>query len=428
MAQEEVPARKRVVILGAGTAGVSLALGLKNKRGIEVTLVDQKNYHTVIPLIYQVVTGSVTPANISFPVRKLLRQRSEANAVRFRQEVVQGVDANKRTVITDQGTIEWDYLVVAMGAVSNFFGMSDVEEVALTFRSLTDAVNLHNHILESFEAASSTEDELRRRELLTFAIVGGGPSGVELSAHIREFIDRALARDYRGLAPLARVILIEAQDNVLGGMKPAARELARSRLRARGIEFMLNTRIARAAPGSIETADGRTIPTRNLIWCSGVKPAPAVQALPFPKAKDGRILVDEHLQVQGLTGVYAMGDCAYLEQQKGLGPYPPTFQVAFRQGRTCAGNILNAMKGRPRHAYRHSFLGQIFYVDRNTAVAQLFGQVFDGFLAGMMRRGLFVSMLIAYGGPLTGLKSKLSAALDWTFAYFYVRNISAMRE
>ena len=425
MAMQQVPPKKRVVILGAGTAGISTARVLKNASssvpGIEVTLVDQKNYHTVLPLVYQVVTGSVAPGHISFPVRKLLGKQNKAKAVHFRQARVQAVDVEGRIVLTDDGELGWDYLVLAMGSIANFFGMTDVEQVALPFRSLKDSVNLHNRILDNCEAAMWARDEERQRELLTFVVVGGGPTGVELAAHIQEFISKVLTKEYPSLMHLVRVILVEAQDTVLGGMKVKARELARARLQSRRVELMLKTRIAKAWPGGVQTTDGKTIPTRTLIWCSGIKPAPVVQALPLAKAKDGRIIVNDYLQVPESPRIYAIGDCAYLEK-KGAGPYPPTFQVAFRQGPICAKNILNTIKGKPQRPYRYKFLGQVFYVDRNAAVAELLGLVFDGCAAGMIRRGLFIAMLISYGGLRTGLKSKLSAAIDWLFAYFYNRN------
>lgn len=426
MAWQQPASKKRVVILGAGSAGVSVALGLKRAAarvlGLEVTLVDQKNYHTVLPMVYQVVTGSVAPSHVSFPVRKLYRKRRGADGVEFRRGNVQGVDVERKKVITDAGDLEWDYLVVALGSTTNFFGMSEIEETALPFRSLRDGVNIHNRIVDNYEAALSDQDEQRRRELLTFVIVGGGPTGVELAASIREFTDKVLAKGYPSLTPFVRVILVEAQESVLSGMKAKTRELASTRLRSRGVEVMLKTRISKAWLGGVQTSDGDTIATRTIVWSAGIKPVAVVESLPFNKAKDGRILVNPYLQVPDSPGVYALGDCAYLEQEDGLGPYPPTFQVAFRQGRVCAKNILNIMKGKPQRRYRAKFLGQIFYIDRNTAVAELFGLIFDGYIAGMLRRGLFFGMLLSYGGLLTGLKSKLSAALDWAFAYFYNRN------
>jgi NADH dehydrogenase len=421
---------KRIVILGAGSAGISTALSLKRAASrlsqIEVVLLDQKNYHAVLPLIYQVVNGSVSPNHISFPLRKLFRKRWGAESVTFRQGHINGIDVDKKLVITEKGELSWDYLVMALGSTTNFFGMADVEEVALTFRSLKDGIAIQNRILDNYEAALWAPDEQTRQELLTFTIVGGGPTGVELSAHIREYTGRVLAKYYPSLSKNVRVILVEAQDIVLPGMKEKTRELAMSKLKSRGVEIMLKTRLSKAWNGGVQTADGDIIPTRAVIWCAGIKPISIIKTLPFDKAKDGRIIINNYLQVPGTSGVYALGDCAYLEQEGGLGPYPPTFQVAYRQGRVCARNIINAIKGKPAHPYRSRFLGQVFYIDRNTAVAQLFGRVFDGYLAGIMRRALFIGMLIYYGGPLTGLKNKLSAALDWSFAYFYNRNVARL--
>lgn len=421
--------KKRVLILGAGSAGLSAALALKGASArvpdMEVTIVDQKNYHPVLPLTYQVVTGSVAPSYISFPVRKLLRKRGGSEAVRFRQARVQTVDATRKIVVTDGGEVEWDYLLVALGSTTNFFGMDDVAQTALPFRSLRDGINIHNRILDNYEAAVVEEEQIRH-ECLTFVVVGGGPTGVELAASIQELASKVLAKEYPLLTPYVRVILIESQDTVLPGMKAKTRELAIARLRFRGVEVMLKTRVSKAWSNGVLTANGDTIPTRTVIWCAGIKQVPFVESLPFAKSKDGRVVVNRYLQVPESHNIYAIGDCAYLEQEDGMGPYPPTFQVAFRQGRVCARNILNAIRGKPQRSYRSKFVGQVFYVDRNTAVAELFGRVFDGFIAGMMRRSLFIGMLISYGGLLTGLKSKLSAALDWTFAYFYNRNTARL--
>ena len=420
--------KKRVVILGAGSAGVSVALGLRKAAtripGMEVTLVDRKNYHPVLPLAYQVVTGSVAPNQISFPMHKLLKEKRKDAKVKFRQGKVQTVDVQNKVVVTDTGQIEWDYLVLALGSKTNFFGMSDMEAIALPFRSVKDGIEIHDRIIGNYEVALSEENEQRLRGLLTFVVVGGGPTGVELSASIREFTNRVLARYYPSLAPFVRVVLIEAQDSVLSSMKSSTQKLAMSKLLSRGVELMLGTRISKAWAEGVQTSDGDTIPTGTVIWTAGIKPVPEVEALPFDKAKDGRILVNEYLQVEGAEQVYALGDCAYLEQGKGLGPYPPTFQVAFRQGRVCAKNVLKSIKGKSQSRYRSKFVGQIFYIERNMAVAELFGIVFDGYLAAIMRRALFIGMLISYGGLLTGLKNKLSAALDWTFSYFYNRTIA----
>ena len=222
------------------------------------------------------------------------------------------------------------------------------------------------------------------------------------------------------------MVLIEAQNALLPGMKARTQELMASQLKSRGVKIMLQTRVSEAVPNGLRTSAGDVIPTCTVIWAAGIRPVAVVESLPCQKAKDGRIIVNQYLQVPGEHGVYAIGDCAYLEERNSNKPYPPTFQTAFRQGPVCARNILRAIQGKPQRPFRPRFLGQIFYVNRNTAVAELFGLVFDGFAAGIVRRGLFIGMLIIYGGLLTGLKSKLSAALDWTFAYFYNRNTSRL--
>ncbi len=418
--------KKRVVILGAGSAGIGVALGLKRASAgapkMEVTLVDQQNYHFVIPMIYQVVAGSVEPSFISFPLRILLRQKATAGRLKFIQSRVQGIDTEKKKVITDKGALEWDYLVIALGSTANFFGMNDVEKNAIRFRSLRDAINIHNRILDNYEAALLEKDEKRRRELLTFVVVGGGPAGVELSAHIQDFVLKTLVRDYPSLTPQVRVILIEAQETLLSGMKPKTGELALARLRSRKIEVLLKTRISKAWAGGVQTADGQTIPTSTVIWVAGVKPVDVVASLPFDKAKDGRIKVNECLEVPSSSGVYVVGDCAYLQQEHSSAVYPATHQVAVRQGPACARNIINAIRGKPQRPFRYKFKGQIMYIGRNVAVAQLLNRVFDGFAAGFLRRILFLEQMITYLGLLTAFKNKVGTALDWFFSYFYHRN------
>jgi len=422
--------KKKVLILGAGSAGVGAARELKKASAgapeLEVTLVDQQNYHFVLPLIYQVVTGSVAPGHISFPVRILLRQGGTAGRVKFRQSRVQGIDVERKIVTTDDGELEWDYLVVALGSTTNFFGMDEVEKNALTFRSLRDGINIHNHILDNYEAALLEGDEQPRRELLTFVVVGGGPTGVELAASIQEFASKVLIRDYPSLTPYVRVILVESQDTVLSGLKAKVGELAITRLRSQGVEVLLRTRISKAWADGVETADGQVIPTRTVIWVAGVKPAAVVESLPFDKARDGRVLVNQNLEVPEVPGFYVIGDCAYLPQENGSGPYPATHQVAMRQGPACARNILHAMRGERQRPFRYKFKGQIIYISRNVAVAQILDRAFDGFAAGMLRRILYLEQMLSYLGPLTGFQSKLSTALDWFFAYFYHRDTARL--
>ena len=418
--------KKRVLILGAGAAGIGVALELKKASagasGLEVTLVDQRNYHHPLPFIWHVVSGSVQPSHISFPLHALLRRRGAAGPVKFKQSRIQGIDVEKKVVSTDDGKLEWDYLVVALGSTTNFFGMAEVEENSLILKSLRDAVSIHNHILDNYEAALREGDAQRQRELLTFVVVGGGPTGIELAAAIQDFLRKALIRDYPSLMSQTRVLLVEAQDALLSGMKAKMSELAISRLRSRGIEVLLETRITKVWSGGIQTADGQTIATSTVIWVAGVKPVAVVESLPFNKAKGGRIMVNQYLEVPESPGVYVLGDCAYSLQENGSAPYPPTQQVAGRQGPACARNIVRAMRGEEQHPFRYKFKGQLIYMGRNMVVAQLGNRVFDGFAAGLLRRVYYLWIFISYLGLPTEFRRKLGAVRGWIPAYFYHRN------
>jgi NADH dehydrogenase len=418
--------KKRVLILGAGAAGISTALELKKASagvpGLEVTLVDQRDYHHPLPFIWQVVSGSVEPGHISFPLRALLRQRSAAGSVKFKHSRVQSIDVAKKVVSIDDGEVEWDYLVVALGSTTNFFGMADAEENSLILKSVKDAVGIHNHILDNYEAALREGDGQRQRELLTFVVVGGGPTGIELVAAIQDFVRKVLIRKYPSLMSQTRVLLVEAQDALLSGMKAKMSDLAISRLRSRGIEILLKTRITRVWSGGIQTADGQTIPSRTVIWVAGVKPVAVVESLPFNKAKGGRIMVNQYLEVPESPGVYVLGDCAYLLQEQGSVPYPPTQQVAQRQGPACARNIIRTMQGKDQRPFRYRFKGQLIYMGRNLVVAQLGERVFDGFAGALVRRIYYLWVFVSYLGLLTAFKGKLGAVRDWIPAYFYHRN------
>jgi NADH dehydrogenase len=418
--------KKRVLILGAGAAGIATALELRNAApgvpGLEVTLVDQRDYHCFLPFIWQVVSGSVEPSHISFPLHTLLSKGGATGPVKFKQGRVQSIDVDRKIVSTDDEELGWDYLVVALGSTTNFFGIANAEENSLSLRSLKAAVNIHNHILDSYEAALREGDEQRRRELLTFVVVGGGPTGVELVATIQDFVRKVLIRVYPSLISQTRVLLVEAQDALLSGLKTKVSKLAINRLWSRGIVVLLKARIAKVSPAGIQTVDGQTIPTRTVIWVAGVKPVPLVESLPFNKAKDGRIIVNQYLEVVESPGVYILGDCAYLLQEHGSVPYPATQQVAMRQGPACARNIIRTIRGQRQRPFRYKFKGQVVYVGRNLTVAQVWNYVFDGFVAALLRRVYYLWVFISYFGLATEFRRKLGAVRDWVTAYFYHRN------
>lgn len=406
---------KRVLILGAGSAGLGAALALERHAGaagLEVTLLDQHNYHLFLPLLYQVATGGVDQGHICFPVRSLLRQGGTAGPVRFRQSEVREIDLDKRRVITDGGELGWDYLVVALGSTTSYFGLANMERMAFPLKTLKDGRGIHNRILDCHEMALHEPDEGRRQALLTFLIVGGGATGVELAASVQEFLRKVLVRDFPSLAPHARVVLVEARDRLLWGMRAEMAELALKRLLSQGAEVRLKTRIAGVQLEGAETGDGIIIPTRTIIWVAGVRPVPVVERLGLDRAKDGRFLISGSLEAVGLRGVYILGDCAYLSQEPRGEPYPPTGQIAVRQGLACARNILNAATGKPQEPFQYKYKGELISLGRNVAVAQIGNRAFDSLPAWILWR-------IYYLAKLTGFRSKLNVALDWSFAYFY---------
>lgn len=421
----ESPDRKRVLILGAGAAGVSAALeftqGPAAKAGLEVTLVDERDYHHPLPFMWQVVSGSVDPGHIIFPLHALLGRGDARGRVKFKQCRVQSVDVEAKVVRTDAGELEWDYLVIALGSTTNFLGMGDAEEHSLRLRSVTDAVRIHNRILDNYQAALREENDETRRELLTFAVVGGGPTGVELAAAIQDFVRKVLPRKHPSLTRHARVLLIEAQDALLSGFPAKMSRLAVSVLRARGVHVLLGTRITKVWSAGIQTADGEMIATRSVIWVAGVKPVPVAESLPFDKARDGRILVDEYLGVPAASGVYVIGDCAYLLQEGNSRPYPPTQQVAERQGPACARNIMRAVLLKDQLLFRYRFKGQVVYMGRNSVVVQLGNRVLNGVAGAFVRRGFYLWRFLSYLGLRTELRRKLSAVREWMAAYFYHR-------
>jgi len=418
--------RKRVLILGAGAAGISAALELNKASarvpGLEVTVVDQRDYHHPLPFMWQVVSGSVQPSHISFPLPALLNKGGATESLKFKQSRVQRIDVERKTVSTADGELGWDYLVVALGSTTNFFGMAEAQENCLVLKSVRDAVSIHNRILDNYEAALREGDEQSRRELLTFVVVGGGPTGIELAAAIQDFTSKALIRKYPSLTPEVRVLLVEAQDALLSGMKAKMSQLAVRRLHSRGIEVLLKTRIVKVWSGGIQTADGQTIATRTVIWVAGVKPVAVVESLPFNKAKGGRITVNEYLEVSESPRTYVLGDCAYLLQEGGPIPYPPTHQVAARQGPACARNIVRAINDKEQRPFRYKFKGQAIYIGRNLVLAQLGARVFDGFVAAMVRRLYYLWVFISYLGLPTECRTKLAAVREWIPAYFYHRN------
>ncbi len=411
--------RKRVVILGAGFGGLFAAKQFcklsRHAPGMEVTLLDKNNYHMFVPLLYVAATGGVDPMNICFPIRATLKNGGMGPPVMFRECEVLGVEMEKKKVITNRAEFEYDYLLFALGSTTNFYGIPGVEQHIMAIKSIGDGMAIHSRILESFEAALMEPDGEKRREMLTFCIVGGGPTGVELACMIALFVFKILARDFPPLVPLSRVVLIEAGDSLLRGMNPELGRLTLERLKNLGVEVVLNCSVASATVNCINTKDGRTINSKNVIWSAGVKPSPVAQKLQVEKARDGRIIVDDKLQAPSAPDLYVVGDCAYVLRKDTGKPYPPTAQVAVQEGIAAARNIVRAITNQPLSPFNYKYKGDMVFLGRNYGVAEIRGRVISGVLA-------FWIYQVYHLMSLTGFKNKIFTFIDWAYDYFYRRN------
>jgi NADH:ubiquinone reductase (H+-translocating) len=341
--------RSRVVIIGAGFGGLSVANRLAGNP-VDVLVIDRNNFHTFTPLLYQVATCGLDPSEIAYPVRSIFRKRQN---VRFLLGEVTELDHRQQQITIDvQGSIyhqPYDYLVVATGSVTNFFGMDKLEQVAFGLKDLGDGVRLRNHILKLFERAAWMEDGPEREALLTLVVVGGGPTGLETAGALYELYNHVLANEYSRAQPLkARVMLVEAMNSLLLPYPQGLQQAAYQQMQSLGVEIILGQAVEQVESDHIKLSDGQTIHTHTLVWTAGVKGSPLARLLEVELERGERIPVEETMQVTGHDRVYAVGDITYLPGPDGK-PYPQLIPVAQQQGRLVAENIL-LRPGRQRAA------------------------------------------------------------------------------
>jgi NADH dehydrogenase len=368
---------KRIVILGGGFAGTRTAECLeKELRGsaFSITLVSNTNSLLFTPMLAEVAGGSLEPSHISTPLRSSL-SRSE-----FIRGIATRIDLEARTVILDESadmseraesrTIPFDHLVFALGSVSNFLGMVNIEKFAFNFKSLLDAIRIRNHVIEMFERAEGESDPARRRPLLTFVIAGGGFAGVELAGSLNDFAHGVLA-DYPNLAPGdLTVMVVHGRDRILPELSESLARYAQEKMESRGVRFRLNTRVADLHPGAVVLSDGQ-IPTNTLVWTAGTAPHPLMKSLPMEKDKRGALVVDKTLGSPGYPGLWALGDCAAVADANTGKPCPPTAQFAIREAEILAKNICAELQGRPKQTFHFNSLGALCVVGHQTACAEL---------------------------------------------------------
>ena len=398
---------QRVVIVGMGFGGIRAARVLAGQ-GLDVVLVDRNNYHLFQPLLYQVATAGLEQESIAYPVRAMARNWPR---VSFRLTEVLGVDCSARALRTDTGLIPYDFLVIGAGSVTNFFGLTSVEQHAFDLKELTDAEALRNHILTAFEQAVIEPDPARKRALMTFVIVGGGPTGVEFSGALIELVRYVLAKDYPELSThAARVVLVEATDTLLAAMPEKLRGYTLNKLRGMTVEVLLNARVVDADPERVVLHDGTVIPAHTLFWSAGVKAATLADTLGITPVAGGRIPVAPDLTLPGHPEVSIIGDMAYLEQD-GMA-LPMTAPVAMQTGIYAGTAILARTRGTTLPPFRYRDKGSMATIGRNAAVASAFGLNFQGYLAWLVWLLLHLYYLI-------GFRNRVVVMLNWVWYYWF---------
>ncbi len=400
-------ARPTVVIVGAGFGGLRAARALR-RAPVDVLLVDRNNYHLFQPLLYQVATAGLEPEEIAKPVRAILRRSPSFD---FRMVAVTGVDFAERRLHTGDGPIAYDFLVLACGAQTNFFGLSGVEQQGFALKDIPGAERIRNHVLSCFEEAMFEPDSERRRALLAFVVVGGGPTGVEMAGALSELIRLVLVKDYRRLdLKDVRILLLEAGSRVLAGFPPRLSEAAAATLWRKHVEVRHGATVADYDGAAARLKSGEVIPARTLIWAAGVRAAPLAGALGVPTAHLGRVVVEPTLQLAGHPEVYVIGDSAFLEAQ---GPSLPMMApVAIQMGKTAAGNIRRSLAGKAPVPFRYRDPGTLATIGRNAAVARIHGVSFTGFPA-------WVVWLVVHLIQLIGFRNKLFVLTNWAWDYFF---------
>ena len=414
----------RIVILGGGFAGATTALQFerifRRRSDVEITLLDNENFFTFTPLLPEVPSGSIQPKHIVFPLRAVLRKTI------VRQAQVWKVDVAAKTVTARHchacgiNTVPFDHLVLALGSVPNFFNLAGVQQHARTIKSLADATALHAHVIDKLEHADLESDSEARRELLTFVVAGGGFAGVETLAELNDFV-RGAGRFYPSIQPSEiRMVLVHSGQRILPEVSASLSQYALKKLRSRGIEVCLESRLLDYDGRQISLANGELIPSRTLIWAAGTSTSPILDKIDVPRLKNGKVEVDATLAVKDSPGVWALGDSAAVPDLVCGNMCPPTAQHALRQGKLLARNIAAVLAGNPPQPFRYKPQGLLAGLGRRAAVAEIFGLKFSGFLAWWLWRTIYLMKLPSF-------ERKVRVALDWTLDLFFPRDIVYLR-
>jgi NADH dehydrogenase len=413
--EEELPARiepPHVVIVGGGFAGLAAAQRLGSK-AVRVTLYDRRNHHLFQPLLYQVALASLGESDIAVPIRSVLRQHAN---IEVELGEVRDIElANGRIRLEDGGEEYFDYLILAAGALTNYYGHAEWEEWALGLKSLDDAAEIRRRVLLAFEAAERAQSPTERERLLTFAIIGAGPTGVELAGAISDLSRDILGPEYRHLSSeRTRVVLLEVGQRVLPPMHPELSERAAEQLRGMGVTVRTGVNVSRIDESGVWLGD-ELIAAGTVLWGAGVTPSPLARALGVALERDGRVRVQNDCSLPGFPNIFVVGDLAAFTPEGSERPLPGLSPVALQQGRSTAANILRDVEGEPRKPFRYDDRGFMATIGRARAVAEIKGVRLSGFLA-------WLAWVVVHLWYLAGFRNRISVFLNWIWAYLMAKH------
>jgi NADH:ubiquinone reductase (H+-translocating) len=395
--------KKRLLIIGGGFGGIEIAKHINTKK-FETLLIDKHNYFTFQPLLYQVATGGLEPDSVAYPLRKIISRNKN---VIFRLAEVLSVDTNEKCVSTSIGNIPYDLLVIATGSTTNFFNLKETEENALSLKSVTDALNIRSFILQNFEKALLLKDKEEQKRLMNFVIVGGGPTGIEVSGSLAELKRHVLPNDYSELdISMMNITILESGNEVLGSMSEFSQRKSKQQLKELGVNLLLGKQLISYDGKEARLKDGSVIPTSALIWTAGVMGKMPGGFQPDVIVKGNRLSVDEFNRLNGPRDVFAIGDIAAVQ----AGPHPMLAPVAMQQGKNLAKN-LNRKAGEEWKAFRYRDKGTMATIGRSRAVADLKFIHLKGFLAWMA--WLFIHLML-----LVGFRNRVIVLFNWFWNYF----------
>ncbi len=416
---------KRVLILGGGFAGLEAVETLEKifseNEDVELTLVSKNNYLVFTSMLAEVVSSSIEAKHVVIPLRECLKKAT------FKELEVRNIDLKKKVVAGfhfhthETFDLEYDYLVLAMGSITGYHNVPGAEQYSFPLKDLANAMVLRSHVIDMFERADLEQDPDVRKRLLTFAVVGGGYTGIEVAAELNDFVSFS-RRFYKHVKKdEVKVVVVDPGDRIMHEMSEGLAEYGLKLLKKRGMEFRLQTRVSAVTPESVEIQDGDKIETHTAIWAAGTAPQPVIAALPIAD-KRGRIEVNDYMEVAGYPGVWALGDCALIPDPHSGKPYPPTAQHAIREGARVAHNVAAAIREKDdeRRPFVFQTQGMLAPLGHKSAVADIKGFKFSGFFAWLMWRAIYL-------GKLPGWDRKVRVALDWFLDMFLPKDIIQLK-